>query len=89
MPLTQSQRNQIATYKVRIEGLRKDIQSLMEQKKRTSADYSHRIKSTSDQKLKRTYRQNKITALNGLVNRIESKKQEIEHLKGYLKNIRG
>jgi hypothetical protein len=33
MPLTQSQRNQIASYKVQIEGYRKDLQRLKDDKK--------------------------------------------------------
>ena len=34
MPLTQSQRNQIANFKVRIESVRKDLQRLKDDKKR-------------------------------------------------------
>ena len=34
MALTQSQRNQIASYKVQIEGYRKDLQNLKDQKKK-------------------------------------------------------
>ena len=48
MALTQSQRGQIASYKIQIEGYRKNLQTLKDQKKRTSEDYANRIKNTKD-----------------------------------------
>jgi hypothetical protein len=89
MALTPSQRNQIASYKVQIEGYRKDLQSLKEKKKQTSESYANMIKGTKDANTKRSYRQSKITAINNIVNYIEAKKKEIERVKGYIKGIRG
>ena len=89
MPLTQSQRGQIASYKIQIEGYRKNLQTLKDQKKRTSEDYANRIKNTKDPNSKRSYRQSKINALNTIVNNIESKKKDIERVKEYIKRIKG
>jgi predicted RNase H-like nuclease (RuvC/YqgF family) len=88
MPLTQSQRNQIANYKVRIESVRKDLQRLKDDKKRKSEHYASLIKNTKDQNCKRSYRQSKITAINSIVNQMESKKKEIERLKENINNIK-
>lgn len=88
MPLTQSQRNQIANYKVRIESVRKDLQNLKDDKKRKSEHYANLIKNTKDPNSKRSYRQSKINAINSIVNQIESKKKEIDRLKENIKNIR-
>lgn len=89
MPLTQSQRNQIASYRIQIEGYRRDLHSLMEEKRRKSADYASRIKSTSDANNKRSIRQSKISDMNNMANRIASKRQDIARIQGYIKNIRG
>ena len=88
MALSQSERNQIASYKIQIEGYRKNLQTLKDQKKRTSEDYANRIKNTKDANSKRSYRQSKIGALNTIVNNIESKKRDIERIKGYIQNIK-
>jgi chromosome segregation ATPase len=88
MPLSESQRNQIASYRVQIERLRQDLQRLKDQKKDKSAYYSNLIKATKDAYSKRSHRQSKITAINGLVNQIESKKRDIERVKGYIASIR-
>ena len=88
MPLNQSQRNQIASYKIQIEGYRKNLQTLKDQKKRTSEDYANRIKNTKDANSKRSYPQSKINALNTIVNNIESKKKDIERIKEYIKRIK-
>ncbi len=88
MPLTSTQRNQIASYKVRLEGLRKDLNTLKEEKKRKSQYYAERIKSTSDANYKRTLRQSKISDVNSIVNRIENKKREIESVKTSIQSIR-
>ena len=45
MPLTQSQRNQISNFKVRIESVRKDLQRLKDDKKRKS-EYYRTMKKT-------------------------------------------
>jgi len=89
MPLSQSQRNQIASYKIQIEGYRKDLQRLKDDKKYKSEYYGNLIKNTKDANSKRSYRQSKISAVNSLVNQIESKKKDINRIKGYIKNIRG
>ena len=83
MALSQSQRNQIASYKVQILGYKKNIQTLKDQKKRTSEDYANRIKNTKHPNSKRTYKQSKIKAINSIVNNIESKKKDIERVKEY------
>jgi hypothetical protein len=88
MPLTQSQRNSIASYKVQIEGYRKDLQRLKDDKKSKSEYYATMIKNTKDANSKRSYRQSKINSINSIVNQIEYKKKEIERVKGYIKNIR-
>lgn len=89
MPLTQSQRNQIASYKVQIEGYRKDLQRLKEDKKSKSEYYANMIKNTNDPNSKRSYRQSKIGAINNIVNSMEAKKRDIERVKEYIKNIKG
>ncbi len=88
MPLSKSQRNQIASYKIQIEGYRKDLQRLKDDKKSKSEYYANMIKNTKDPNSKRSYRQSKISAINNIVNSIESKKKDIERIKGYIKNIR-
>ena len=88
MALTQSQRNQIANYKIQIEGYRKDLQRLKDDKKRKSEYYAAAIKNTKDPNSKRTYRQSKISEINRIVNQMESKKSEIERIKQYIQNIR-
>ena len=89
MPLSQSQRNQIANYKVSIESVRKDLQRLKDDKKRKSEYYGTMIKNTKDPNSKRSYRQSKINAINSIVNQMESKKKEIERLKDNIKSVKG
>jgi hypothetical protein len=89
MPLSQTQRNQIASYKVQIEGYRKDLQRLKDDKKSKSEYYGNLIKNTKDPNSKRSYRQSKISAVNSIVNQIESKKRDIERVKAYIKSIKG
>ena len=89
MALTESQRNQIASYKNQIEGYRKDLQILKDQKKRASDNYSYNIKSTKDPNSKRSFLQSKISSNNNYVNQIESKKKQIEYIKGNIKSIKG
>lgn len=88
MPLTQSQRNQIASYKIQMEGYRKDLQRYKDDKKKKSEYYAGLIKNTKDPNSKRSYRQSKISAINSIVNQIENKKKDIERIKGYIKNIK-
>lgn len=88
MPLSQSQRNQIASYKIQIEGYRKDLQRLKDEKKRKSEYYASQIKNTKDPNSKRSYRQSKINAINSIVNQMESKKRDIERVKENISHIR-
>ena len=88
MPLSESQRNSIANYKVRIESVRKDLQRLKDDKKRKSEHYATLIKNTKDPNSKRSYRQSKINAINSIVNQMESKKKEIERLKDNIMSFR-
>lgn len=89
MPLTQSQRNQIAAYKVQIESYRKQLQRLKDDKKNKNVYYAQMIKNTKDIYNKRTYRQAKINAMSSFTNQIEAKKMDIERIKTHIKNIRG
>lgn len=89
MALTQSQRNSIASYRVQIEGYRKNLDRLREDKRSKSAYYANLIKGTKDQNSKRSYRQSKISAINSIVNQIESVKRDIDRVKGYIKSVRG
>ena len=88
MALTESQRNQIAFYKNQIEGYRKDLQNLKDQKKRTSDNYSYNIKSTKDPNSKRSFRQSKISSNNNYTNQIEDKKKQIDYAKDNIKRIK-
>ena len=88
MSLTESQRNQIASYKIQIEGYRKDLHRMREDKKSKSEYYASLIKNTKDPNSKRSYRQSKISAINSIVNQMESKKREIERVKDNIKSIR-
>jgi hypothetical protein len=89
MPLTPSQRSQIASYKIQIESLRKDLQNLKDDKKRKSEYYANAIKNTKDANSKRSYRQSKISAVTTIANQIDNKRRDIERVKEYIKNIRG
>lgn len=81
MPLSESQRNRIAQLKVRIEGVRKDIDNLKKKKKYISERYANLIKGTKDSNSKRTYRQYKINETNSVANDLLRKKDEIARIK--------
>ena len=89
MALSQTQRNQIASYKIQMEGYRKDLQRYKDEKKRVSEQFASMIKNTTDANNKRSYRQTKIGRVNSIVNQIESKKKDIERINGYIKSIKG
>jgi predicted RNase H-like nuclease (RuvC/YqgF family) len=89
MALTQSQRNQIASYKIQIESYRKDLERYKIEKKRVSEQFASMIKNTSDSNNKRNYRQTKIAKINSIDNQIEAKKREIDRVKAYIKSIKG
>lgn len=89
MALSESQRNSIASYRIQIEGYRKSLDRLRQDKRSKSEYYGNLIKGTRDQNSKRSYRQSKITAINSIMNQIESVKRDIDRVKGYIKSIRG
>lgn len=89
MALTQSQRNQIASYKIQIESYRKDLERYKLEKKRVSEQFASMIKNTNDANNKRNYRQTKIARINAIINQVESKKRDIERVKSYIKQIKG
>ena len=89
MALSQTQRNQIASYKIQIESYRKDLQRYKDDKKRVSEQFASMIKNTTDANNKRSYRQTKIGRVNSIVNQIESKKKDIDRINGYIKSIKG
>jgi predicted RNase H-like nuclease (RuvC/YqgF family) len=88
MPLTESQRNQIASYKIQIERYRADLQRLKDEKKRKSEHYANMIRNAQSSDGKRSYRQTKISTINSLVNQMESKKRDIERLKANIASIK-
>jgi uncharacterized coiled-coil DUF342 family protein len=88
MPLTPSQRNQIASYKQQILRYRNDIDTIKKNKKSKSEYYANAIKNTKDANSKRSYRQSKLRDMANYANQIESKKKDIERIKGYIKNIK-
>jgi archaellum component FlaC len=88
MALTEYQRNRIAHLKIRIEYLRKDLETLKNRKKSISEHYANLIKGTRDANQKRSYRQSKISQINSLENQISSKKREIERIKEEIKSIK-
>ena len=88
MPLTESQRNQIASYKIQIERYRADLQRLKDEKKKKSEHYANMIRNAQSSDSKRSYRATKISAINSLVNQMESKKRDIERIKANIASIK-
>jgi GTP1/Obg family GTP-binding protein len=88
MPLSESQRNQIAAYKIQIENLRKALNTIKENKKRKSEYYIRAIKNTKDENTKRSLRQSKIYDMNSLMSQIESKLRDIQRIKGYIQSMK-
>jgi seryl-tRNA synthetase len=88
MPLTPSERNQVASYKIQIESYRKDLQNLKDRKKSRSEHFANAIKNTKDPNSKRSYRQSKISEINSIVGQIERKKADIDRIKGYIANLK-
>jgi hypothetical protein len=81
MALTESERNNIANYKIQIERYKVDLLRIKELKKDKSEYYARQIKSTKDATTKSNYRQSKIREMNSYDNQIASKKREIEGVK--------
>ncbi len=88
MPLTESQRNQIASYKIQIERYRADLQRLKDDKKKKSEYYANLIRNAQTSDGKRSYRATKISTINSLVNQMEAKKREIERVKANIASIK-
>jgi phage protein D len=88
MALTDSQRNQIASYKAQILNYRNEIDNIKKNKKSKSEYYANEIKGTKDANSKRNYRASKERDMAQFANQIESKKRSIEQVKGYIKSIK-
>lgn len=88
MPLTPSQRTQIANYKAQILRYRNDIDNIKDNKKSKAEYYANLIKGTKDANNKRNYRASKVRDMANYANQIESKKKDIERIKGYIKSIK-
>ncbi len=88
MPLTPSERSQVASYKVQIESYRKDLQNIKDRKASRSAYYASAIKNTNDPNSKRSYRQSKISEMERIAGEIERKKTDIDRVKGYIANLK-
>ena len=88
MALTESDRNNIANYKIQIERYKVDLIRIKELKKEKSDYYARQIKSTKDATVKRNYRQSKIREMNSYDNQIASKKRDIEGVKARIAAIR-
>ena len=81
MALTESDRNNIANYKIQIERYKVDLIRIKELKKEKSEYYARQIKATKDATAKSNYRQSKIREMNSYDNQIASKKRELESVK--------
>ena len=81
MALTESERNNIANYKMQIERYKVDLQRIKDLKKEKSEYYARQIKSTKDATVKGRYKESKIRELNSYDNQIASKKRDIEGVK--------
>ena len=88
MALTESDRNNIANYKIQIERYKVDLIRIKELKKEKSDYYARQIKSTKDATVKSNYRQSKIREMNSYDNQIASKKRDIEGVKARIAAIR-
>lgn len=88
MALSESQRNQIARYKVQIQECRKSIENESLKKKEKSEYYSIQIKNAKDSSTKRNYREYKISFVNNSNNYIAEKRREIEKIKEYITQIK-
>jgi hypothetical protein len=88
MALTESDRKNIANYKIQIERYKVDLIRIKELKKEKSDYYARQIKSTKDATVKSNYRQSKIREMNSYDNQIASKKRDIEGVKARIAAIR-
>ena len=88
MALTESDRNNIANYKIQIERYKVDLIRIKELKKEKSDYYARQIKSTKDATVKSNYCQSKIREMNSYDNQIASKKRDIEGVKARIAAIR-
>lgn len=88
MPLTPSERSQVASYKIQIESYRKDLQNIKDRKKSRSEYFANAIKNTRDPNSKRSYRQSKISEMERFADEIDRKKADIERIKGYIASLK-
>jgi hypothetical protein len=77
MALTDSERNNIANYKIQIERYKVYLARIKKTKKDKSEYYSRQIKSTKDKTAKGRYRESKIRELNSYDNQIAGVKRSI------------
>jgi len=87
MALSESQRNQIAGYKIRIESLRRDLEHIAADKKRRMDYLTSQIKSASTDR-KRVLRADKIRETNNYKTKIENKREDINNLKEAIARIK-
>lgn len=88
MALTESERNNIANYKMQIERYKVDLQRIKDLKKEKSEYYARQLKSTKDVATKARYRESKIRETNNYDNQIVSKKRDIEGVKTRIQAIK-
>ena len=88
MALTESERNNIANYKIQIERYKVDLERIKKLKKEKSESYSLQIKSTKDATAKGRFKESKIREMNSYDNQIASKKRDIEGVKVRIATIK-
>ncbi len=88
MALTESERNNIANYKIQIERYKVDLERIKKLKKEKSEYYARQIKSTKDATAKGRYKESKIREMNSYDNQIASKKRDIEGVKVRIATIK-
>ena len=81
MALTDSERNNIANYKIQIERYKVDLERIKNLKKEKSEYYARQLKSTKDTTIKGRFRESKIRDMNSYDNQIASVKRIIEGMK--------
>jgi hypothetical protein len=77
MPITQSQKAEIARIKIHVETVRKKQEKLKERKRQLTESFKRRIEQTSDSIRKRSIRIEKIAAMDRISKESQSLKDEI------------
>lgn len=88
MALSVSQKNQIASYKIRIQEVRKQIDALRKHKKERTLHFNRIIAACKDANSKRDRRKMKINEMNNFSKSLDSKKNQLEHYKLLIKKIK-